>query len=280
MIRDILFAATGTPGDAAALSAAVALSSRFDAHLTALEVVGLPVPAGYPWGLTPDPAMLPLYTDLRGAGERSAAWLRERLGKEAISWQVDVTETMLTDPSRIASLYAHRSDLVVLAAPGQLPDDARIVHGFFAGVLFESGRPVMLVPGDLATYPPSGKAVVAWRSTREAARALHDALPLLALASSVDVATVAEEDDKPQGEPDRAADIAAHLALHGLEANAVSLALAGGTVAGALLRHAIRSDAQLLVAGGYGHSRLREWVLGGTTRELAYSVRLPIVFSR
>jgi nucleotide-binding universal stress UspA family protein len=79
------------------------------------------------------------------------------------------------------------------------------------------------------------------------------------------------------GEP--GADIATHLARHGLRVNLVNLRSDGLPVATVLLRHAAASEAQLLVAGGYGHSRLREWVLGGTTRELLAALHLPILFS-
>jgi nucleotide-binding universal stress UspA family protein len=128
--------------------------------------------------------------------------------------------------------------------------------------------------------PPASHAVVAWQPTRESTRALHDALPLLRAARTVDVVTVDPVIGESRHGEEPGADIAAHLARHGLEANVVVHARRPQeTVAAALLRHAAESGAQLLVAGGYGHSRLREWAIGGTTRELLRTARTPVLFS-
>ena len=149
----------------------------------------------------------------------------------------------------------------------------------FAELLFQSGRPLLAIPPQHPCEWPVRHAVVAWQPTREAARALHDALPLLAQAASVDVLMV---DPQPRsgghGELP-GADIGAHLARHGLQVNVVARERGRDSVATALLRHAAETGAGLLVAGGFGHSRLREWVLGGTTRELLDALHLPVLFS-
>src|SRR5690606_34302567 len=114
---------------------------------------------------------------------------------------------------------------------------------------FESGRPVMVMPPSLSGAFPPRHAVIAWRPTREAARALHDALSLLARCNSVDVVCVDPQirPDREDGEP--GADIAVHLARHGLRVNVVELSSEGADVADALLRHCRESAAGLLVAG-------------------------------
>ena len=126
---------------------------------------------------------------------------------------------------------------------------------------------------------PISHAVIAWQPTREAARALHDALPLLREAKTVDVVMIDPVVSESRYGQEPGADIAGHLARHGLQVNVVTHVLRQETVATALLRHAAESGAQLLVAGGYGHSRLREWALGGTTRELLQAISTPILFS-
>lgn len=137
----------------------------------------------------------------------------------------------------------------------------------------------MVVPPHHPIELPIRHVVVAWKPSRESTRALHDALTLLAGATSIDVVTVDPEvSDEAHGE-DPGVDIATHLARHDLQVNVVNLPRSGQTVATTLLRHAAATEAQLLVAGGYGHSRLREWVLGGTTRELLQAIHLPILFA-
>ena len=98
-------------------------------------------------------------------------------------------------------------------------------------------------------------------------------------AESVDVVAIAPEPGESRYGDVPGADIGEHLARHGLKVNVVGLQRGAMTVATALLRHAAETDAQLLVAGGYGHSRLREWVLGGTTDDLMRAMDLPVLFS-
>lgn len=280
MIHDLMLPTTGTAGDANALAAAVALSSHLGAHLSVIETVNLPVPMPSPWGITPDVMLDDLYAKLRTKGESNASVLRRQLERERISHEVRVAEAKFIEPSRTIALQARYADLTLLtAASQQSQDDARIVDGIFSALLFESGRPVLMIPPHHPLELPIAHAVVAWQPTREATRALHDALPLLREARSVDVLTVEPLISESHHGEQPGADIATHLARHGLKVNVVVRHRQQETVATALLRHAADSGAQLLVAGGYGHSRLRQWALGGTTRELVQAIHLPILFA-
>jgi nucleotide-binding universal stress UspA family protein len=157
--------------------------------------------------------------------------------------------------------------------------DGPIIRDFFTSLLLESGRPVLLVPPGFA-WRPAKHVVVAWRPTRESTRALHDALPLLRMAESIDVLEVGDVSGEEGDGPQPGADIATHLARHGLKVRVVVHPHSGESVALSLIRHAQDTDAELLVAGGYGHSRFREWVLGGVTRELLDGTpSVPILFS-
>jgi nucleotide-binding universal stress UspA family protein len=158
-------------------------------------------------------------------------------------------------------------------------DDAAAVRRLFAGLLFESGRPVLVIPPHHPCQWPAAHAVVAWQTTREATRALHDAMPLLARATSVDVLMVDPEPRTGGHGELPGADIGTHLARHGLKVNVVERKRGGNSVATTLLRHAADTNAGLLVAGGFGHSRLRQWMLGGTTDGLLEAMHLPVLFS-
>lgn len=153
------------------------------------------------------------------------------------------------------------------------------MHGIFSELLMGSGRPVLVVPANFSRRGPIGHVVVAWTPTREAARALHDALPVLHAAASVDLLQLDPPAQLASAEGPQIADIVLHLQRHGLKVNRLARQRQAQSVADALLRHAEDAHADLLVAGGYGHSRLQEWSLGGTTRELLRHSPIPLLFS-
>jgi nucleotide-binding universal stress UspA family protein len=279
MNKDIFVPVTATSADEGALAHGIALASRLQAHLAVLELVSLPVSAVDPWGLTPEPGMIALYDDLRETGKRNAAKLRTRLEKEGISWEVRLDESLAGDPTRLAAQHALYADFSIVGVPDADQPGARTAYGYFEALLFESGRPVLTVPAKASPPSSSGHVVVAWHPAREAARALNDALPLLASATSVDVVHVAAPGGAARGEGDAGLDISLHLARHGLEVNTVSRPLVADSVALTLLQHCRESGAQLMVAGAYGHTRAREWLLGGATRELLRKSAIPMLFA-
>ena len=130
--------------------------------------------------------------------------------------------------------------------------------------LFESGRPVLIVPYIQKAGLKLDRAMVCWDGSRNAARAIADALPLLARAKAVEVVIVTGEPGKERR--DRGADIAHHLARHGLKVEVERLVAGDIDIASTILSRAADLGADLIVMGGYGHSRLREFVLGGATR--------------
>lgn len=271
---------TGAAGAENALASAIALAEAEDAHLCVVEPVNLPTPTANPWGLPSEIAMAGTYETLREDGEAHAEELRARLRKESISWEVRVVESFFVEPPRSLAMQARHADLSVIAAAIQGDEaEAAQVGAYFNGLLFESGRPVLVLPPQHPMALPISHAVIAWQPTREATRALHDALALLRTARTVDVVMVDPLADESRHGQQPGADIAGHLARHGLQVNVVTLARHKETVATVLMRHASDSGAQLLVAGGYGHTRLREWALGGTTRELLQASCTPILFS-
>lgn len=279
MIKDLFLPMTGAPGDEAALAAAVTLASGFNAHLAVLEMVNLPTTLANPWGFPPDPGVLALQEELRKVGQQNASRLRTYLEKEGISWEVRLDEALLEDPTHIAALHARFSDMACVAAPTQGERDIGLMHGYFHALLFESGRPVLVVPAHAVMQAPPRHIVVAWHPTEQASRALNDALPFMTAATTVDVVQVIGNGGKWEQRERIGLNIGVHLARHGIEVNIVSRLPVVESVALSLLRHARASGAQLIVAGGYGHSRAREWLLGGVTRELLHATHLPVLFA-
>jgi nucleotide-binding universal stress UspA family protein len=279
MYKDLIVPVTATPGDNDAINVGVALAQAFEARLTVLEMVNLPVPAGNPWGLMPDIAMSDVYSRLRAQGEINVARLKSRLEKEAVSSEVRMVESLFTEPARMAAHQAHYADLSIVAGSIGDTSEGAVTHAYFGGLLLESGRPVLVVPPRCKTPLPPKRIVLAWRPTHEAARAVHDALPFLRRAEEVDVLVVNPAGGELGHGEQPGADVAAHLARHGVKTNVVLREARSRAVSSILLEHARESRAQMIVAGGYGHSRLREWAMGGVTRELLISSPIPLFYS-
>jgi len=141
--------------------------------------------------------------------------------------------------------------------------------------LFQGGHGVYLVPPGVKPREAIRTVLVGWVDAREAARAVAEALPLMTAATTTELVSVEEPDDGLLGGAEALADIATHLARHGVTVRARVLA-SDRAAAGALLEEAHRVSADVIVTGAYGHSRLREWILGGVTRDLIEASDLPI----
>jgi nucleotide-binding universal stress UspA family protein len=163
-------------------------------------------------------------------------------------------------------------DATVLQQPNPAgPETGDLIEA----VLFGSGRPVLIVPVRQGPFQVT-TVLIAWDEGRPAARAVADALPLLAMAERVEVVTVGDL----RGDRNRdSSTMVRHLARHGIEAHMANLVRDQGSVASTLLAHAANVKADLIVMGGYGHSRLREIVLGGTTRRILQTMTVPVLMA-
>lgn len=278
-IKSILVHLDGGPNVQSRVAAAASLAVQHEAHLIGLAPTGWVV-------LAMDG------TDGIGLAAYQQAAMEE-LDKQARDWVRRFEEQatragVRTCEGRVEpgyagdamALAARYCDLTVVTQPN--PDHAQASQSphMPQEVLLRSGRPLLVLPyaGECG-IPAAPRVLVGWNGSREAARAMHDALPLLKRAASVEVAVMeAPEDvDREHGELP-GADIGLWLARHGLNVrvNYVPIKVGAGE---ALLSHAADMGAQLIVAGGYGHSRLREAVLGGVTRTLMRSCPVPLLLS-
>ena len=145
-------------------------------------------------------------------------------------------------------------------------------------MVLAAGAPVMIVPHIGAPSTTAEKVMVAWNASREAARAVRDAMPLLEKAKTVDVVCCHPEATPDHGEL-AGADIGLHLSRHGIEVDVQVLEGEEIDVGNALLSHAADRGSDCLVMGGYGHSRLQEAVLGGATRTILQSMTIPVLMA-
>lgn len=177
-------------------------------------------------------------------------------------------------PARALAMVARSADLVIV---GAAPSVNYYRAADPAEVVMEAGRPVLIAP-EGADHFTGRAAVVAWKDTREARRAVFDALPLLRRTEEVVVQAVCSEADAEYAEA-QTSDVAAWLNRHGINARARVSAGAEGDVVEELNAEALAIGADLIVAGAYGHSRLREWAFGGVTRTLLDDPRCWLLLS-
>jgi len=175
-------------------------------------------------------------------------------------------------------MQAYYADLVVIAHPepaGQLPGPS----GLAESLILSSGRPIILFPPN-HTASRVRRIHVGWGATREAIRAVVDALPLLARAEAVEVLIVDYERQPERHGQKPGADIARRLSALGAQVEVQRLSSGGEEVGHLLLAQAGAFGADLLVMGAYGHSTLHEWLFGGVTRTVLYAAGLPVLMSR
>ena len=291
MIKTILVPATGGESDAATFAAALAIARPFAAHLDMLYVrpdsvalaVGMTTDAG--GGALAAGLIEQLETDARER-ERQAHEIFTRFcadaGIAAISapspasakapsaeWHVETGE----EPRWMAS-YGVAADLFIAT---RATGEEGLARATLETVLLESGRPI-LIPAATAMPAKFERIAIAWKPTPQAARAVAAALPFLAQASEIAVITVEEAATGRAAEDDGADRLVRNLAWHGLAATTRRLK-PGAEGAAATLLAGIGDRADLLVMGGYGHSRLREWVFGGFTQHVLADAPLPLLIA-
>ena len=195
---------------------------------------------------------------------------------EASASQLEATfttkEVSFGEVSDVAASEARYCDLTLLpwsAETGAVPDLAE-------AIVFGSGRPAIMLPPATRTTVLD-RIAIAWDGSRVAARALGDALPLLGVGGHVCVLTI--EDEKPLGGTNLANALTSWLERRGYSATPVKVGLGDRSVADALQEGALSTESQLLAMGGFGHSRLRDFVLGGATKGVLERLRLPVLLS-
>lgn len=272
MIKNIAVHLTGSSEDEVRLTYAGALAQRFDANITGLQVNVMP-------GIlsVTDPSGSAFLQELIETSNKQAdlatGRLREQLARLGPLTDLRRLNLFSDEVGPTLAAEVRLSDLFVGTRPYGDPARKEAIE---EAVLLRSGRPCIFLPPEIQEQPKFDSILIGWKNTREAARAVADALPLLQGAERVDVVTVAEASGRLASEPNL--DIGRYLSRHGISAE-IRTAAGVPDSGAALLREARASGADLIVIGGYGHSRLQEWVLGGATRELLSSAPVPVFIS-
>ena len=271
--------ANSDPDPAAAVRYALDLAGRTRPHLfVRIGVPPLVIPTlGYPMHGAASQMQAIIEeenVERREQAEQMALMIRaeaERLGAIA---SVEVLSAAYDPPAPHLMRMARVSDVCIALAPPSTEPQQRDI---LIDMVFGSGVPLSLVPANWNKPGPIRKAIVAWDGGAAAARAVRDALPLLADAELVEVVSVLGEKDI--GAEASGSDIARHLARHCREVSVNVLPVGEHGVAATLFAHAVLTRTDLMVKGGYGHSRLREFVLSGVTRDTLARTDIPTLLS-
>ncbi|WP_306372456.1 universal stress protein [Pseudoruegeria aquimaris] len=260
------------------LETAVALARRGEAHLDVLSLGVDPTQPMVCYGQGNALITQELLIEARERARKNEEDLKSRLQREEISWGCDAAAAQIDGITRIVGLRARYADLVILPQPygeGSGHEQEAILEA----ALFEGHAPVLVIPDGQVMEDAPKRIVVAWNDSAEALAAIRAALPLLKDAETVSIAVV----DPPQHGPDRSdpgGALSQMLARHGVRADIAVLAKTMPRVADVLARHVQDVGAGMLVMGAYGHSRFREAILGGATRDTLEASKVPVLLAR
>jgi nucleotide-binding universal stress UspA family protein len=274
--KDILVYVDNTPAAQARVEAAVAIASSFGAHLTGLCVPYRPhMPQMIEARLGEH--MVKLQEDVVGEWSKTSKAAFDKATANsglALEWRC-----VEGDPEEMLCVHGRYADLIVIGQhdpniASDYPNPDLADH-----LTMAAGRPVVVIPYS-GRFTAIGKRVmVAWNASRESARAVSDALPFLKLAKEVHILAVNPQCGLTTHGEAPGADIALHLARHGVNATAECLAAEDISAGDLLLARAADEDIDLIVMGCYGRSRLREMVMGGATRHMLSHMTLPVLMA-
>lgn len=275
--RNLLLHLNALPSSRHRIAAALDLAQRFDARIVGLAAASMLV---VPYGLDMAPA-----PDLLAEWQ---AYLDDQMRKATRQFEdaarqsgVDKIETRVAESHDIPALTlgARYADLVIIGQPDPADKSADAIHVSPGEVVIGCPRPVLVVPY-IGAPPGFGKTVlIAWNGSREACRAVYDALPLLKKAARVIVMAVNPVNDGIAHGDLPGADLATYLAHHDINVEVRADPGAVVNVGEELLSRIADLNVDLLVMGAYGHSRAREWVFGGATRTIMESMTVPVLMS-
>jgi len=277
--KDILVHVDSSPRCAERVAVAANLAKQFNAHLTGLYVVDLPPPDvfyGFPSAFmdvqrAEDVIERMRATRIEEAGAAEAGF-RAAVGNAGVNAEWRLIEGPVAE---VVSLHTRYADLIVVGQTDPSENSGRAAD-VSVKTLMTSGRPLLVVPfaGSFGTLGQN--VLVGWNASGEAARAVNDALPILQAANKVTVLAInprrgiGGDGDVP------AADMALHLARHGVKAEAAHTIATDISEGDALISYLSDIGADMLVCGMYGHSPLREMAFGGVTRSLLGEMTVPV----
>jgi nucleotide-binding universal stress UspA family protein len=275
MIKDVLVNLGVRASRDVAAEYALSLAGIYEAHVGGVAFAFEPVIPGTLMGGVPAEAIEASRAESRKAADEAITRFEKAAQLAGVSFESRKLESTLVGAADLFGQLARRSDLAVVAQaePNRSAGEEMIIEA----ALFQSGRPLIVVPYIQKGGHTLERVLVGWDGSRTAARAIGDAIPLLGRATAVELVTVATE--RAKRDEITGAAMGHHLARHGIKVEVKRLVAGDTDVANTILSHAADVGADFIVMGGYGHSRLREFILGGATRGILESMTVPVLMS-
>lgn len=275
MIKDLVVNLGGSTTPDTTADYAISVAKAYNAHIVGVAFVYEPVIPGSLLGGIPTDLIEVQREENAKAAKTAVAHFEAAARTAGVSIETRLLDASVAGASDLFGRIARRFDIAVV---GQAQREQGVSEELLIeGALFGSGRPVVVVPEIQKQGLKLDNVMICWDGSRPAARAIGDSIPLLARAKSIEVVVVTGERDK-SGEI-TGTNMKRHLARHGIEADIKRIAIGDVDVQTAILAHAADSAADFIVMGGYGHSRLREFILGGVTRSILKSMPVPVLMS-
>lgn len=271
MIKDVMVSLDGTPADEVRLAAVADIAEYFDVHVTGLFLSVLPLLAPSEWDGIGARTAAQILQEARENAEKVAATVRRRLGRLQLPTELRRIDVASGSQGDVAAREARGADVFVGLRPNGVSSESTQV---IESVLFETGRHLFLAPQGGPGPAAFDRILFAWNGSREATRAAAEGMPYLLKAETVDVVIVQDSSLTAQIS---GTDIVEHLLHHGVGAVLHEVKPRAGGVAATLIEEAKERSSDLIVMGAYGHSRLREWLLGGATYQLIHQAPIPLV---
>jgi len=254
---------------------AISVAETFDAHALGVAFAYEPIIPGTVMGGIPPEFIESQRAESEKSARAAIARFEQAAKREGISFETRMANASIAGASDELARMGRRFDLVVVGqAERDKPMPEEVVD---EGVLFEAGRPVIFVPFIQREGLKLNRVMVCWDGSRAASRAVGDAIPFLEKAKQIEIIIVGGKPPKSDEVP--GADLGQHLARHGIKVAVKRITAPDIDVPSTILSHAADSSADLIVMGGYGHSRLREFILGGATRGLLEAMTVPVLMS-
>ncbi len=252
----------------------ISVARALQAHITGVAIAFIPNIPGASMGYLPIETIEAQQRENESAAEAAIKHFVATADNAGVSAEPRTLRVGFANAAEQFGRIARRYDLSII---GEVEPDVHSVEAMIAeAILFESGRPIIIVPYMQKAPLKLDRVMICWDGSRAAVRAVADAMPLLERAGDIEVVSVINERGKHnelQG-----TDMGLHLARHGLKVGVTRIPHHIDAAA-ALLSHSADSGADFMVMGGYGHSRLREFVLGGVTRSIMSSIAVPTLMS-
>lgn len=275
--RDVAICISSLESDYGLVAQASVIAEGWDAHLSCCAIGVQPTPAftdGFAAGYAEYQAMAQASQE---AIESFRTGLKEYIRSKGIKIELRQTQTFENAIAPSAAVFARYADLLIAQMPAS-PDKAH--HGeIIEGALFNGGRPILALPADWKPRPLGKRILLAWDASREASRAVHDALAMLAQNADVCVATVDAQSSSVSHGASPGLDIATHLSRHRLNVTVQNADSLGKPVGQRISDLAVDFDADMIVMGGYRHPKLAQRVLGGPSHFLISKSPVPVFLS-